>query len=255
MENAPENLPENQPLKPEIVAQPVDQKRCPICGSLNTPDAKFCFKCGQRLAVADAPAKKTCAGCGSLNDAASQYCLKCGLKLPDITVGGVPVKYGGFWIRLAAIIIDSMILNTFTSIVSIPFYIPVLRKMNDWLSSVSYSQSTDPFAFFNEMVNSDWYLQLLGYSLLVSAISTVIYCVYYTIGIGKWGTTIGKTACGLKVVRTDGSKVSYWRAFARYWARIINNITFGLTYLVIAFSAKKQGIHDMICNTLVVKKN
>jgi uncharacterized RDD family membrane protein YckC len=256
------NTPENIPGSPtgaspslEVVALPVAQKHCPKCGTVNTPDARFCLKCGQPLLDIAAPGQKTCKGCGTANDAASQYCLKCGLKLPDVSVMGVPLKYGGFWPRLAAIFIDTIILSTVTSIATFPLYLPIMKKMSDWLSSVSYSQTTDPFTFLNEVTTSDWYLQLVAYSFLVTVINTVVYCLYYTVGVGKWGTTIGKTACGLKVIRTDGSRVSYGRAFARYWARVINGLTLGLTYLVVAFSGKKQGIHDMICDTLVVKKN
>lgn len=258
MENTPENPqgnPEPVPA-PEVNAQPVNQKLCGNCGTLNASDAKFCYKCGQALPEpAAVSGKKICAGCNTANDASSIYCLKCGLKLPEVSPTNAPLKYGGFWIRLGAIIIDTLILSTVTSIITSPFYLPVLSKMMDWLKSISSYAGDDPFYVFDQMVNSDWYRQMILISFLAGIIQTAAYCAYYSVGVGKWGTTIGKTACGLKVVRTDGSRVSYGRAFARYWARVLNGITCGITYLVIAFSAKKQGIHDMMCDTLVVKKN
>ncbi len=250
MVNQPEN--QSQPATPELIAQPVSQKFCPKCGTLNAPDAQFCYKCGMPLLDAAAPGKKICAGCGTANEAASQYCLKCGLKLPEATVSGAPRHYAGFWIRLGAIFIDTLILSTVTGIISSPFLLPIMNNMMKDFRN--YNQDTDPYYFFQNMMNSDWYLQLASFAFLSFLINTVVYCAYYTVGVGKWGTTIGKTACGLTVVSANGSRVSYKRAFARYWARVLNGITAGLSYLVIAFNGKKQGIHDMMCNTIVVKK-
>jgi len=242
------DTPENQPSVPEVIAQPVIQKYCAKCGTLNTPDAKFCYKCGQALPATAAPGKKVCTGCGTINEAASQYCLKCGLKLPEVTGTGLTRKYGGFWIRLGAFIIDSIGLSVASSIITTPLMSPTMEEFLSDLPSY-YSDYNDPAVFFERIG------QFMGAMFLISLVQTLLYCVYYTVGVGKWSTTIGKAACGLKVVRADGGRVSYWRAFARYWANMLNGFTAGLTYLVIAFHGKKQGIHDMICDTLVVKKN
>ena len=253
MDNTSENPPGNQPEPspaPEVTAQPVNQKLCAQCGTLNIPDAKFCYKCGQPLPDASAPAKKFCAGCNAVNDAASQYCLKCGLKLPDVSVSGTPQNYGGFWIRVVAFIIDNLILSTVTGIISLPFYLPLMK---DFIKQFG-SNYTD-YYYLDNLINSDLYLRMISVALLFGFVRMALYCAYYTIGVGKWGTTIGKTALGMKIVRTDGSRVSNWRAFARYWANSLNSFTLGLSFLVVAFNGKKQGIHDMICDTLVVKKN
>ena len=249
MVNQPEN--QSQPATPELIAQPVRQKFCPKCGTLNAPDAKFCYKCGAPLIDTAAPGKKICAGCSTANEAAFQYCLKCGLKLSEATVNGVPRHYAGFWIRLGAYLIDSIILGIVINIITSPLYLLLLGKttsqMLEELPSFS-NGNPDPALFF------DWYWKFMGAVFIISLIGMAFNSAYFTIGVGKWGTTIGKAACGLKVVRTDGSRVSYWRAFARHLAQIINGFTLGLSYLVIAFNGKKQGIHDMMCDTIVVKK-
>jgi len=243
------NTPEHQPSAPEVTAQPVNQKPCAKCGALNTPDAKFCYQCGQPLPEAAATGKKTCAGCGTINEAASQYCLKCGLKLPEGAAPGTPLKYGGFWLRLGAFIIDSIVLSVVSSIITTPLMLPAMKEFLGDMPPYYYSDYNDPAVFFERVG------QFMGAMFLISLVQMLLNCAYYTVGVGKWGATIGKAACGLKVVRADGARVSYWRAFARYWAHLLNNLTAGLSYLVIAFSGKKQGIHDMICDTLVVKKN
>jgi uncharacterized RDD family membrane protein YckC len=80
-----------------------------------------------------------------------------------------------------------------------------------------------------------------------------IEIAYFTISVGKWGKTIGKKAVGLKIVRTDGSRVSYARALGRSLAYMLNGFSYDLTFLMIAFNAQKRGLHDYIADTIVVK--
>jgi uncharacterized RDD family membrane protein YckC len=82
-----------------------------------------------------------------------------------------------------------------------------------------------------------------------------IQTIYYTVAIGKWGRTVGKAALKIKVVKPDGSRVSYWRALGRSFAYYLNGFTFGLTFLIIAFTNKKRGLHDYIADTVVIKTN
>ena len=66
--------------------------------------------------------------------------------------------------------------------------------------------------------------------------------------------TPGKLAIGIKVVRTDGDKISFLRVFGRYWATLLSAILIGIGYLMAAFTARKQALHDMVCDTLVVDR-
>ena len=77
--------------------------------------------------------------------------------------------------------------------------------------------------------------------------------VYYTFAIGKWGRTLGKMALRIKVVKPNGTRVSYWRAFGRGVAFYLNQFTLGLSFLIIAFTSKKRGLHDYIADTVVIK--
>jgi len=71
--------------------------------------------------------------------------------------------------------------------------------------------------------------------------------------IGRWnGQTLGKKTFGIKVIAADGRQCSLWRAFARALASWLNLFTLGLTYLMVAFSRRKQGLHDHIAGTLHV---
>ncbi len=83
--------------------------------------------------------------------------------------------------------------------------------------------------------------------LLVSAL-------YVIIGWSVWSTTIGKRIFGLYVLRPDGSKLTFGRAFARWLATSLSLILLGIGFLMIAFRRDKRGLHDLICDTVVVKR-
>ncbi len=236
-----DDTPENRPSPPDTGA-PLLSKFCSHCGTPNTPEAQFCQHCGQPLAEPAATGKKTCTGCRTVNEPDSVYCWKCGLRLPAPDTSGRSLKYGGFWIRLGAYLIDNIILSTVAGMLFLPFYLPFLSE----IAAVN---------IYNYQDFWDWYIELVTIAIFANVLQIVAFSLYYTIAVGKWGTTIGKSVCGLKVVRSDGTRVTYRRAFARYWAHLINSLVGGLTFIVIAIHEKKQGIHDLICDTLVVKKH
>lgn len=64
--------------------------------------------------------------------------------------------------------------------------------------------------------------------------------------------TPGKTAMGLKVTDTDGKRLSFVTASIRHFAKFVSALIIGLGFVMIAFDAKKQGLHDKIAGTLVV---
>jgi uncharacterized RDD family membrane protein YckC len=66
--------------------------------------------------------------------------------------------------------------------------------------------------------------------------------------------TVGKMAVGLKVTDLNGKRISFGRATGRYFGRLLSGFILGIGFLMIAFSAKKQGLHDTLAGTLVVKK-
>ena len=75
---------------------------------------------------------------------------------------------------------------------------------------------------------------------------------YETIFIGKYGATVGKMACRIKVVTADGGQVSYLRAVGRYFAKLLSAFTLMIGYIIAAFDPEKRALHDRICNTRVV---
>jgi uncharacterized RDD family membrane protein YckC len=66
--------------------------------------------------------------------------------------------------------------------------------------------------------------------------------------------TLGKMALGIVVTDMDGKRISFGRAVGRNLGKIISQIILFIGFLMVAFTQKKQGLHDIIANCLVVVK-
>jgi uncharacterized RDD family membrane protein YckC len=80
-----------------------------------------------------------------------------------------------------------------------------------------------------------------------------IIILYQAILIGAWnGQTIGKKACGIKVIGVDGTPCTLGQSLGRALAKLINLCTLLIGYFMIAFDRQKRGLHDHIAGTLHV---
>jgi len=145
-------------------------------------------------------------------------------KLREGVEPGVRMEYAGFWIRFVAVIIDSIILTVVQSCILL-----LLRP--------SFSAP--------EMM-----LAASGLYILISLVASAAYEGFL---IGQYGATPGKMALGLKVVRADGSPVSIGLAFGRYFAKMLSGFILLIGYIMAAFDAQKRALHDMICDTRVIR--
>lgn len=141
------------------------------------------------------------------------------------------MDYAGFWIRVGATIIDSIIIGIVNFIISFSIVFIGLRS----------ASPDDPSGAFM-------------YLAISSLLNMIIYIAYETYLTGKWGATVGKMACGLKVVTAEGEKITYLRSFARYFAKIVSSLILLIGYIIAAFDDEKRGLHDRICNTRVIRK-
>lgn len=65
--------------------------------------------------------------------------------------------------------------------------------------------------------------------------------------------TLGKMVLGLKVTDIKGKKISFARATGRYFAKILSVIILFIGFIIVAFTEKKQGLHDKLAETLVLR--
>jgi uncharacterized RDD family membrane protein YckC len=149
--------------------------------------------------------------------------------------------YGGFWIRFGAYMIDMVIL----------FFLRVPLQIAWQIYSFSLLTSVTPISGFPFRGSQTFWITYGVYVLLIFLISFT----YYVFFVGKYGATPGKMALKLRIVRSDRSKVSYWRAAARYFAQALTSFTIYLGYIMAAFDSEKRALHDYICDTRVVRRD
>jgi uncharacterized RDD family membrane protein YckC len=83
----------------------------------------------------------------------------------------------------------------------------------------------------------------------------VMTWLYYTLAeASRWQGTVGKLALGIKVTDDTGARISWPRANARYWAKLLSFLMAGVGFLMIAFTDRHQGLHDMLARTLVITR-
>lgn len=137
----------------------------------------------------------------------------------DLTVSQTEQEYQyvGFWKRLIAYFIDGIIVT----ILSLPGY----------------------FIFGFE-------------SVLAMIVGLVIAVGYYIVLWHKSGSTPGKNVISAKVVcAKTGQYPTLGQAALRYLGYIVSSIPLGLGFVIAAFTKKKQGLHDMISGTVVIKNS
>ena len=101
-----------------------------------------------------------------------------------------------------------------------------------------------PEEFFGPMMGA------IGMSWMVGIALGSCYEAFF---VNKMGATPGKMALGLKVVRPDGRPVDLGRAFGRYFAKMLSGLILFIGYIIAGFDSEKRALHDMICDTRVVR--
>ncbi len=145
---------------------------------------------------------------------------------PEIDV----LPKAGFWIRLVAMMIDAFIV----------FMLQFL--LGSLIAVAGFVTGAGSESIVGNMV------------ILVQLFSYTLSFAYYIFFTGYCGQTPGKMALRIKVIRCDGSQISYGRAaFREIPAKFISGILFGIGYLMVAFDEQKQGLHDRMVDTYVIK--
>jgi uncharacterized RDD family membrane protein YckC len=133
------------------------------------------------------------------------------------------LQYAGFWIRVAATLIDSLILGCVIGVaVGISF---------------ALAGSADG---------------AVGAVILIYLVAIVGGVGYYVVlESSAKQATFGKQAMGIKVGKQDGERITAMNALGRTLGRWLSGAIFYIGYIMVAFDAKKQGLHDKLANTYV----
>ena len=163
--------------------------------------------------------------------------------LPQMNAASLE-DYAGFWKRVGAYILDAIIL-----------YFPQLIIQK--LFGVDAAQEQVKQAAVNAA--GDLHLIMAAQEHFYAAmwpaflLSIVMGWLYFAIcESSAWQATLGKMALGIRVTDLDGKRISFPRALGRYPAKFLSSLIFAIGFLMVAWTQRKQGLHDMIVGTLVL---
>ena len=89
----------------------------------------------------------------------------------------------------------------------------------------------------------------------IAPVSSVIGWAYFALLESSPARgTLGKLALHLVVGDVHGDPITFRRASARYWLKVLSTLTFGVGWLLAAFTPKKQALHDMLAGCLVLRR-
>jgi len=147
--------------------------------------------------------------------------------------------YAGFWLRLVAHLIDSIIVGIAFGAIVFVFGLVV------GVAGVAPPQPGQPPQLPPVVVIAAIVLYGLG------IVASIAY--YAVMESSQYQATLGKMALGLKVVDMQGRRISLGRALGRLFGKILSTIPCDIGFIMAGFTEKKQALHDMIAGTLVVR--
>ena len=128
----------------------------------------------------------------------------------------------GFWIRFLASLFDSLVLLGVAALVGI----------------------------FGALLGGG--LGSLRLGVVGGLFNFLFHAAYYIVLHGATGQTVGKLIVGVRVVASEGTRVSYAAAFVRWLGYFLSGITLLIGYVLAGVRADKRALHDLIAGTRVV---
>ena len=145
----------------------------------------------------------------------------------------------GFWKRAVAITIDLVFLDVSTKISLLPLKRSI--DLGDMIPADLFSMDTFQAKVF------------LLYVVLYLFVGLILSLVYFTYFHSATGQSIGKGLLKIKAIQTSGEPLNFKIAFIRWGGYFISGLAMYLGFLWVLFDKNKQGWHDKIAGTYVVK--
>jgi uncharacterized RDD family membrane protein YckC len=142
------------------------------------------------------------------------------------------VRYGGFWIRFVAAIIDGIIVQ----VIVLPLSFLTGGVIGFAGAMGGHSRSGIPFIG-----------GAIGF--VIGLGGTWLYEAFMLSSTRQ--ATLGKMIFGMKVTDLSGNRISFARASGRYFAKWLSAFTLLIGYIIAGFTERKQALHDMLAGTLV----
>jgi uncharacterized RDD family membrane protein YckC len=144
--------------------------------------------------------------------------------------------YAGFWLRFAAYFIDIILLNLVAIVIGLGIGIVtgvvVGLVDHDALQTVTTILQCVMFVF----------------------ILALVWIYFAAMESSKYQATLGKMALGLCVTGRQGNRIGFGRATGRFFGKFVSGAIFLIGYMMAGWTERKQALHDMLADTLVVRK-
>ncbi len=189
-------------------------------------------------------------------------------------------QYAGFWRRLGAALIDGVVVGSPFVIISVIVAIcaigapagPVVNPSGVggpqaelgfgaiFCLVIAIAQAGESMAtgtlgllFLPRLISGQWYLRPLLLVVSLSVAFLLLPWLYQAImESSSKQATLGKMLLKIKVTDLDGQRISFWKATARHFSKILSTLTLLAGYLMAGWTNKKQALHDKIAGCLVV---
>ena len=207
----------------------------------------FCIRCGTRL-----PGEAAyCSSCGTpvatrADAHGATAAPPAEISAPRAIVPDEPFAtraardYGGFWRRFWSHLIDRFILGVLFTPVGFMVFVPMLAT-----ESAGWNDTNLP---------AEAITALLGAVLTVAFLALLGSWFYYALmQSSSRQATLGQLALGLRVTDVEGRRISFARASGRHFATVLTGLTFGIGYVIVLFTTRKQTLHDLVAGTVVVR--
>jgi len=141
-----------------------------------------------------------------------------------------------------AYIIDRIVIG----IAATPFYVVLVLPSVLRIIHEAESSGGEPSP---EMIFS-----IIGSASIFFIVAFVGYWLYEALlTASSWQGTVGKRVLRLKVTDEAGNRISFARSTGRFFAKILSQVILWIGFIMVAFTDKKRGLHDMLAGTLVMR--
>jgi uncharacterized RDD family membrane protein YckC len=186
-----------------------------------------------------------CSQCGAPLEEGAKFCARCGSPVSTaanvITPTVKPVEYAGFWRRFVAYIIDRLILGIPSSILILTLLVPSIIT----LCNGHWGATGIPETILTFILGWIWLALLI-------VVGHVLYFAWFE--SSRFQATPGKMVLGIIVRDTEGRRISFLRALGRNAGKIVSHLILNIGFIMAGITAKKQALHDMLADCLVVMK-
>ena len=152
---------------------------------------------------------------------------------PQLGVTKNPYVYAGFWLRMLAEIIDSIVLTFLTSAIAFVIY-----RIAEILG-------------FGRLEDAN--------GLLIQAFEMILFVIlstpYYVYGHYRYGTTVGKVIFKIRVYDYPSlGRITLKQSWMRFTGYGVSYLTLGVGFLIAAFHPEKRALHDLISKTVSLRR-